>query len=50
MTQKQSYFAPEAEKLVVKYEQNIMSYGEPGNPGFAGDDDTLLDFDDLELF
>lgn len=33
MNKKQTYYAPEAELLVVRFEVNIMSYGAPGDPG-----------------
>ena len=38
MNKKQLYSAPEAELLVVKYEENIMS----PIPGAAGEEDELF--------
>ena len=43
MNKKLLYSAPEAELLVVKFEENIMS----PVPGAAGDSDTIVDEDDL---
>ena len=36
MTKKHIYMAPEAELLVVRFEENILSGGEPGSPGDPG--------------
>ena len=41
---KNMYLAPEAELFFVRFEENIMS---PGQPGGAGGDDTIIDDDDL---
>ena len=47
MTDKHLYTAPEAELLVVRFEENfVTSVGEPGAPGLPGSDilDPDLDF------
>ena len=36
MTDKHLYTAPVAELLVVRFEENILSGGEPGDPGMPG--------------
>ena len=43
MNKKLLYSAPEAELLVVKFEENIMS----PVPGGAGEDEPIVDDDDL---
>ena len=40
MNKKQFYEAPETELIVVWFEGNILS---PGQPGGAGGDDTIVD-------
>ena len=40
MTDKHLYTAPEAELLVVRFEENILSGGEPGNLGLPGQPGT----------
>ena len=43
MSKKLLYSAPEAELLVVKFEENIMS----PTPGAAGEDETYEDLGDF---
>ncbi len=46
MNKKQFYSAPEAELLVIKFEENIMSPGDPGTPNGDYEDNPLDDLGD----
>ena len=46
MKQKHLYTAPEAETLVVRFEANILSYGDPGKPGGGVSNGGSFDFGD----
>ena len=46
MSKKLLYSAPEAELLVVKFEENIMSPGDPGTANGGYEDNPLDDLGD----
>lgn len=47
MTQKQLYTAPQADLLVVRFEENILSGGDFGSELFPG---SVFDIDDPIVF
>lgn len=46
MNKKQLYSAPEAELLVVRFEENFCQSPVIGQKGAAGGDDTIVDYED----
>ena len=50
MSKKLLYSAPEAELLVIKFEENIMSpLGQEGYTGAEWDDSNTNDYSDVDL-